>query len=76
MKKNPLFQPVLLAAPLTAETSVFLAFNLNLLKLDIRSKARFTKGFSDAEAGVVGIDSTNDHKAEENQLAPPPFMSP
>lgn len=73
--KNPLLLPACLLVTLLSgpATSLFLAFNLTLLKLDIRSNARFTKGFSDAEAGVVGIDSTKAHKEEENQLdAPPP----
>lgn len=51
---------------------LFLTFSLILLKLDIRSKALFTKGVSQADAGVVGIDSTNVHKAEENQPVAPP----
>jgi hypothetical protein len=63
-KKNPLFRIV--SEPLPAVTFVLLAIILILLKLDIRSKARFTKAFSDADAGVVGIDSTKDHRAEEN----------
>lgn len=53
-----------------------LPFNLSRLKLDIRSKARFTNGLSEADAGVVGIDSTNAHKEEENQLELPPFSWP
>lgn len=70
MKKNPLFLLLLLALaePFTA---VFIACILNLLKLDIRSNARFTNGLSAAEAGAVGIESTNDHKEDENQLPPP-----
>lgn len=66
-KMNPLFPPVLLpvSETLPAETISFLAFSLTLLKLDIRLKARLTKGVSAAEAGVVGIDSTKAHKAEE-----------
>lgn len=75
MYNNPLLVvPVLLivSAPLPAETFVFLRFTLTRLKLDIRSKARFTKAFSAADAGVVGIDSTNAHSAEENRLAAPP----
>ena len=61
IKKNPLLLPALLlldSAPFPTETFVFLTFILTLLKLDIRSKARFTKAFSEADAGVVGIDST------------------
>lgn len=75
-KKNPLFIPVLLLAPVsglrtaTLVLRVFRVFSLNLLKLDIRTKARLT--FSEADAGVVGIDSTKAHKLEENQLAEPP----
>lgn len=46
--------------------SVGLIFTL--LKLDIRFKARFTKGFSAADAGVVGIESTKAHRAEDNLL--------
>lgn len=75
-KKNPLFIPVLLLAPVsgfrtaTLVLRVFRVFSLNLLKLDIRSKARLT--FSEADAGVVGIDSTKAHKLEENQLVEPP----
>lgn len=66
-KKNPLFRaPLIVSEPLPAVTFVLLAIILILLKLDIRSKARFTKAFSDADAGVVGIDSTKDHRAEEN----------
>lgn len=74
-KKNPLFIPVRLAPVpgLRTATLVFRVFSLNLLKLDMRSKARLT--FSEADAGVVGIDSTKAHKLEENQLAelPPSF---
>lgn len=78
-KKNPLFIPVLLApvsglrlptATLVLRVFMFRLFNLSLLKLDIRSKARLT--FSEADAGVVGIDSTKVHKLEENQLEEPP----
>lgn len=70
-KKNPLFIPVRLAPVpgLPMATLVFRVFSLNLLKLDMRSKARLT--FSEADAGVVGIDSTKDHKLEVNQLAEP-----
>ena len=50
-------------------TATVLVFNLP--KLDIRSKALFTRAFSEAEAGVVGIDSTNDHRAAENQESVP-----
>ena len=78
--KNPLFIPVLLApvtglSTATLALRVFSVFSFNLLKLDIRSKARLT--FSEADAGVVGIDSTNAHKLEENQLAesPPAFVA-
>lgn len=77
-KKNPLFIPVLLAPVSGLPTTtlvlrVFRVFSFNLLKLDIRTKARLT--FSEADAGVVGIDSTKAHKLEENQLAelPPSF---
>lgn len=45
---------------------VFMAFILTLPKLDIRSKALFTRVPSEAEAGVVGIDSRKPHRAEEN----------
>jgi hypothetical protein len=78
-KTNPLFPPVLLAlaAPLPASTLMFLTFILILLKLDIRSKALLTKGFSEADAGVVGMDSTKPHKAEDNQpLAASPSLLP
>lgn len=59
------FLPALfiVAVSLPAATMVGLIFTL--LKLDIRFKARFTKGFSAADAGVVGIDSTKAHRAEE-----------
>lgn len=50
-----------------ATTFIFLALILTLLKLDILSKARFTRAVSEAEAGVVGIDSTNDQRLDENQ---------
>lgn len=49
---------------LPAATMVGMIFTL--LKLDIRFRARFTKGFSAADAGVVGIDSTKAQRAEEN----------
>jgi hypothetical protein len=39
-----------------------------LLKLVILFKARFTKGFSAADACVVGIESTKAQRAEENLL--------
>jgi hypothetical protein len=52
---------------LAASTLMLLTFILILLKLDIRSKALLTNGFSEADAGVVGMDSTKPHKAEENQ---------
>lgn len=66
-KKKLLFLPALLASELLpAVTLALTLFILNLLKLDIRSKARFTKAFSEADAGVVGIDSTKAHRAEEN----------
>lgn len=77
MNKNPLAVPVLLVpVPIGAETFVFLTLTLTRLKLDIRSKARFTKAFSEADAGVVGIDSTNAQSAEENRLAAPPPSLP
>ena len=78
IKNNPLLLPALLldSAPFPTETFVFLTFILTLLKLDIRSKARFTNAFSEADAGVVGIDSTNDHNAEENRLAAPTSSLP
>lgn len=44
----------------------------NLPKLDMRSKALFTRAFSEAEAGVVGIDSTKDHRAVVNHESVPP----
>lgn len=70
IKKNPLLLLAFLAVatPLPAEILVFVAFILTLLKLDIRSKARFTKAFSEADAGVVGIDSTKAQRAEVNQF--------
>lgn len=77
-KNKPLLLPVLLtvAASLPAATFAFLLFNLTRLKLDILSKARLTRGLSAADAGVVGIDSTNAHSAEENLLvAPRPSLS-
>lgn len=52
-------------------TFIFLALILTLLKLDILSKARFTRAVSEAEAGVVGIDSTNDQRLDENQEPEP-----
>lgn len=71
-KKNPLLHLTELlevAEILPAATFMFLLFILTLLKLDIRSKARFA--LSEAEAGVVGIDSTKDQRAEENQESVP-----
>lgn len=70
MKKNPLFLLLLLAL-VEPFTAVLIACILNLLKLDIRSNARFTNGLSAAEAGAVGIESTNDHIEDENQLPTP-----
>lgn len=70
-QKNPalnLLKLLEVAEALPPATFMFLAlFTLTLLKLDILSNARFTRAFSEAEAGVVGIDSTNDHKLDENQ---------
>ncbi len=76
MKKNPRFAPALLTVAASvpagaAAALVLLMLRFNLLKLDIRSNARFTKGLSAAAAGVVGIDSTNDHRADESELVPP-----
>lgn len=64
------------SAPVPTETFVFFRFNLTRPKLDIRSKARFTKAFSEAAAGVVGIDSTNAQSADENGLAASPSSQP
>jgi hypothetical protein len=79
MNNNPLhLLPALLIVSvlLRAETVVLLTFTLSRLKLGIRSKARVTKTFSAADAGVVGIDSTTDHSAEENPPAAPPPSLP
>ena|ERR1044072_615917 len=68
-KRNEIpFMPAffLVEVSLPAAMLVFLIFTL--LKLDIRFKARLTKAFSAADAGVVGIDSRKDHIAEENLL--------
>lgn len=73
-KKNPLLHLIKLlevAEVLPAATFTFLLFILTLLKLDIRSKARFTRALSEAEAGVVGIDSTKAQRAEENPESVP-----
>lgn len=64
------------ASALPAATFRFRAFILTLLKLDIRSKALLTKALSEAEAGVVGIDSTKDQIAEENQESVPSSCLP
>lgn len=72
-KMNPLFllEHFVVSESLPVETLAFTTFILILLKLDIRPKARFTNAFSAADAGVVGIDSTKDHMAEDNQLVAP-----
>lgn len=73
--KNPLLLLACLlvtAAASPPATLGFLAVILILLKLDIRSKARFTNGLSEADAGVVGIDSTKAHKDDANRLVAPP----
>lgn len=71
-KQNNLYNPFLdlperleVAEVLPEATLTFRAFNLSLLKLDIRSKALFTRTLSAAEAGVAGIDSIKAHRAEE-----------
>lgn len=73
--KNPLLLLACLlvtAAASPPATLGFLVVILILLKLDIRSKARFTNGLSEADAGVVGIDSTKAHKDDANRLVAPP----
>lgn len=72
INSNPLLMPALLtvSAPFLTETFVFLIFNLT------RPKARFTKAFSEADAGVVGIDSTNAQSADENGLGASPSSRP
>lgn len=79
--KNLLLLLLLLLLPvacllITASSPLATFKFLSLLKLDIRSKARFTKGFSEAEAGVVGIDSTKAHRDEENQPGASPPSCP
>lgn len=59
----------IVAASLPAATFVSAAPIFNLLKLDNRSKARFTRAFSDADAGVVGIDSIKFQREEDSLLA-------
>uniref|UniRef100_A0A803NKT6 Uncharacterized protein n=1 Tax=Cannabis sativa TaxID=3483 RepID=A0A803NKT6_CANSA len=58
---NTLFQGELFTVSESLSTGTVVAFTtaliLNLLKLDIRSKARFTNAFSAAGAGVVGTDT-------------------
>lgn len=61
---------------LPVATFAFPAFNLILRKLEIRSKALFTKALSEAEAGVVGIESTKSQRAEENHEFAPSSCSP
>ena len=67
--ENP-FLPTLFVVAVSLPAAVFVGLILifTRLKLDIRFKARFTRAFSAADAGVVGIDSTKDQRAEENLL--------
>lgn len=64
-QRIPLLDLLALLEVAPAATFMFMAFNLNRLKLDIRSKALLTKALSAAEAGVVGIDSTKAHREED-----------
>lgn len=75
--KNPT-----LDLPEFLEVAVYLASTLTRLNLDIRSHGPFTESPSEAEAGVVGIDSKKDQTAEENlesvssSSSPLPFSFP
>lgn len=71
MMNPPLFIPPFHVAAPPLPAFVFNAFILILLKLDILTNARFTNAFSEADAGVVGIDSTKDHRAEVNRFPAP-----
>lgn len=46
------------------DTADFLTLRRVLLKLDTLSNALVNKMFSEADAGVVGIDSMKSHKAD------------
>lgn len=62
------FLPALFTVAVSLPAAILVGLIFTLLKLDIRFKARPTKGFSAADAGVVGIDSTKAQRAEENLL--------
>lgn len=67
-RKETPFLPALFIVVVSIPAVMSVGFIFIMLKLDIRFKARFTKGFSAADAGVVGIESTKAQRADDNLL--------